>query len=163
MDHLNKGMIYKYKLDKIAGPSGTFAGYVLFIFGIITTVFSLTGILVLLLGAFLAFCYNCSEIDPEKRNVLSGIMISRWYLFWKNIEIDDSYKLEIKHVKAKYSVYSSSNRKLDINQKDYRIYIFSSIHLNRTLLAKFDDLTEAQNEAEKIKNLIRVDIELRSW
>jgi hypothetical protein len=155
-------MVHKNKLDKIAGPSGTFSGYVLLTFGLIATFFSLTGIIVVLLGILLAFAFNCSEIDSEKRIIRSGIIIFRWTFFLNKIEINDSYRLEIKHVKAKYSVYSASNRKLDIAQTDYRIYIYSSEHLNRILLAKFLNLVEAQKEIENFRNLIKVEIATKS-
>jgi hypothetical protein len=61
-------MIQKYKLEKLTGPSGIFAGYVLLIVGIITIYFTLTSIAIILLGGLMAFSFRRSEIDPvEKR------------------------------------------------------------------------------------------------
>ncbi len=48
-------MIIKNRLDKSFGPAGTFAGIVLFIAGIILTYFYLSGVIIILIGAFAGF------------------------------------------------------------------------------------------------------------
>jgi hypothetical protein len=149
-------MIRQYKLHKIAGPSGTFAGYVLLAFGIITSIFVLSGIVVLIIGFYLSFGYFCSTVDADNRRVRSGVMLFGWAISGKWIEIDDTYKTEIRKVKDRYTVYSSANRSLDMDQTDYKIFIFSTQHSKRISLAVFDNQAEAQEKVEVIRDLLQL-------
>jgi hypothetical protein len=149
-------MVLNYKLNKIAGPSGTFSGYILLIFGIISTIFTLTGVVVLIIGLFLAFSYYCSSIDSENRRVRNGIKLFSWVISGRWTDVDDTYKTEIRKVKGKYTVYSSSNRKLELEQTDYKIYIYSTQHSKRIALAKFKDFDKAKDEIKTIMELLKI-------
>jgi hypothetical protein len=149
-------MTHDYKLGKIAGPSGTFSGYVLVVFGIISTIFTFSGIVVLIIGLYLAFGQFCSMIDSENRKLKMGIKLFGWAIPDRWTEIDDTYKLEIRKVKGKYTVYSSSNRKLELEQTDFKIFIYSTLYSRRMAIAKFKELDKAQNEIETIRELLKL-------
>lgn len=149
-------MIRKFKLHKIAGPSGTFAGYILLIFGAITSIFVITGLPVLILGLYLAFGYFSSTIDADNRRVRSGIMLFGWSLSGKWIEIDDTYLPKIRQVKTRHTVHSAGNRTLDLNQIVYKIVLISSVHSREFSLAVFQDEQEAQDQSLIIQDLLQL-------
>jgi hypothetical protein len=146
-----------YKPGKIAGPSGTFSGYVLLFFGIITTIFTLTGIVVFIIGLYLSFGHYCSTIDSENRRVKKGIKLFSWAIYGRWILIDDSYKTEIRKAKRKNTVYNSSDGKPELEQADYKIYIYSTRPSKRIDIAKFKELIEAQNEMTTIREMLRLE------
>jgi len=151
-------MTHDYKTGKMAGPSGTFSGYILVIFGVIATIFTLTGILVFIVGLYLAFGHFCSSIDSENRRVRKGIKLFGWAVSGRWTDVDDTYVPEIRKVKCKYTVYSSTNRKLELEQTDYKIYIYSAQHSKRIALAKFKDLEKAQDEIKTIIGLFKLNV-----
>lgn len=59
-------MIENNKLDKSFGPVGTSAGTILFVVGLILTFSHLTGLILILIGAFVGFSSTSALIDYEK-------------------------------------------------------------------------------------------------
>ena len=149
-------MIRKFKLHKIAGPSGTFAGYILLIFGVITSFFVISGIPVLILGLYLSFGYFCSTIDADNRRVRSGIMLFGWAISGRWIYIDDSFSSETRKVKTRHTVYSSGNRSLDLNQTDYLIFVVSKILSKQILISVVPDQQEANEMVKVIDDLLQL-------
>ncbi len=145
-------MIIKYKLDKSFGPVASFAGIVLFIAGLLMVYFSLLGLILIALGAFIGFTFTCSIIDIKNKkvrflNVLFGfIPTGEW------IQISDRMKLQIKKSKKVYRTYSRGNRTLDSDYSDYRIIIINSNGKQIMELAKFDSKDKAQIELNEIQN-----------
>jgi hypothetical protein len=149
-------MVRTFKLHKMAGPSGTFAGYLLLIFGVITSFFVLSGIPVLIIGLYLSFGYFCSTVDADNRRVRSGIMLFGWAISGKWILIDDSYITEFRQIKTKHTVYSSSNRSLDLNQIVYQISLVSNSTSKKFVVAVFQDKQEADENVKIIEDLLRI-------
>lgn len=56
-----------YRLDKSFGPGGSFAGLVSVIVGVILLPFYWTGVILLILGAFVGFTASGCEINPGRR------------------------------------------------------------------------------------------------
>lgn len=149
-------MTRQFKLHKIAGPSGTFAGYILLIFGIISSIFVISGVVVLILGLFLSFGDYCSTIHAEKRRVKTGIKIFGWSISGKWIEIDDSYNTEISKSNGRYTVYSKGNRKLEIENKGFKIFVRSEIQTKSIAVAFCTNLAEAQEKEAIIRDLLQL-------
>ena len=61
-------MITRNKLDKTFGPIGSLAGIFLFIAWLIITCFSLTGLILVLMGAFVGFSSTMTLVDFVKRD-----------------------------------------------------------------------------------------------
>ena len=58
-------MMERNKIDKSFGPVGTSAGVVLFVAGLILTVFYLTGLLLVMIGGFVGFSFSGAIIDYD--------------------------------------------------------------------------------------------------
>lgn len=149
-------MIRRYKLNKIAGPSGTFAGYILLIFGAVSSVFVLSGIPILILGLYLSFGTYCSTIDADQRKVRSGIMLFGWAISGKWINIDDTYKTEIRKIKGRHTVYSSGNRSLNIEEVYFKIYVYSVQDSTRAAITIVKDEVEAREKVTVIRDLLQL-------
>ncbi|MCX6251777.1 MAG: hypothetical protein NTX61_13625 [Bacteroidetes bacterium] len=114
------------KLDKSFGPVGTFSGVILFVVGLILTFFYFSGLILVLIGAFVGFSSTSTEIDYDKKRVkfsnnLFGILkIGQW------VNIESTMKIGIRESNLTWRAYSRGNRALDIVNKDYRIILFDS-------------------------------------
>lgn len=144
-----------YKLDKLTGPSGVFAGYVLLVVGIITVYFSLTAILLILLGGIMALSFNSTQIDLVKKSYRCNLnLFGLWPLgSWKNFNEGD--KILVQKFKGKSSAFSASNRQMDITQSDFRVILQEEGDVKKVALAKFQIEPEAQELAGKLQEIIR--------
>ncbi|NMD01325.1 MAG: hypothetical protein GYA62_16610 [Bacteroidales bacterium] len=115
-------MIKSYKLDKIFGPVSTSSGIFLIISGLIATYFSFIGLVLILIGFFLGFSNTGTTINIEKKrirfnnNIFGVIPIGKW------VKIQDDMKIGIVKSNKKWRTYSRSNRIIDTQISDYRIF-----------------------------------------
>ena len=119
-------MTSRNKLDKIFGPVGSSTGLILFLAGFMICYFSLTGLIFVIIGAFIGFTTTSTFIDFDRKrlrfsNNLFGIFpIGQW------INIQPDMKIGIKKSNKVWRAYSQSNRSLDIANKDYRLILYDS-------------------------------------
>ncbi len=77
-------MITKNELDKVFEPVGSSAGIFLFSAGLIITCFSLTGLIILLIGEFVGSTTTRTLVDHDKKrlyflnNIFEIIPIGQW-------------------------------------------------------------------------------------
>ena len=143
-------MIENNKFEKSFGPVGTSAGVVLFIAGLILTYFHFTGLILILIGAFVGFSSTSTQIDFEQKRVkfsnnLFGIIkLGQW------LNIEPSMKIGIKESNLTWRSYSQGNRPLDIESNDYRIILFDSVNKEIMPIKKFNSKDLAKIELETI-------------
>jgi len=142
------------KLDKAFGSVGTTSGVILFFagLGIIIAYVSLTGFLLMLIGAFVGFTHTSTMVDVDKKKIrfsnnLFGIIP---YGNWINIEA--GMKIGARKSETNWRTYSRGNRTLDINDSDFRVFLYSSDNKEIIPLMKISTLDAAKMEAEKICN-----------
>jgi len=139
-------MITENKLDKSFGPTGTSAGIFLFVIGIVTTFTSIFGLILVLLGSFIGFSSTSNIIDFDKRRVkfsnkLFGILkTGKW------IQINTDMKLAIKDSAITWRTYSKGNRTLDIEAKDFRIFLLDSDNQEIMPIKKTNSFEAAMTE-----------------
>lgn len=145
-------MIANNKLDKAFGPVGTSSGIFLFVAGLILTCFYFSGIILVLIGAFVGFTYESTLIDDDKKRVkfsnnLFGIIkTGKW------IQIESSMKIGIKESNITWQAHSRGDRTLDITDKDFRIILIDSENREIMPLKKTSSLESAKMELEIIGN-----------
>lgn len=145
-------MIENNKLDKSFGPVGTSAGVILFVAGLILTFSHLTGLILMLIGAFVGFSSTSALIDYEKKqikfsnNLFGIIKIGQW------LSIEPDMKIGIKESNLTWRAYSMGNRTLDINNKDYRIILFDSGNKEIMQIKKTKSKESAIIDLETMKN-----------
>jgi len=134
------------KFEKSFGPVGTSAGMILFAAGLILVFFHLSGLILILIGAFVGFSSTSTLIDYEKRrakfsnNVFGFISIGQWLM------IDPTMKIGMKESKLSWRAYSQGNRPLDVENNDFRIILLDSGNKEIMPLKKFKskDLAKAE-------------------
>ena len=149
----------EHKLDKIFGPSGTFAGYILILTGVLAffVVENPVGALVpILVGIFVAFSSTGTQLNFNSRKVRS---YTAYFGFlksgkWQDLDLYD--QIQIAEPVIHYRTYSRSNRSLDIFKKDYRIMLLGDHLKLRVPLQKFKTFKQADREAEKISSLLNI-------
>jgi len=139
-------MIINNKLDKLFGPVGTSAGIIVFTVGVIATIFSLTGIILVLIGAFVGFTSTSAQIDADNKrvrlsnNLFGVIRIGQW------VHIEPDMKIGIIKSTKKWRAYSRSNRTIDVSDIDFRILIYDSNNRQLFPLKKTSSLDSANAE-----------------
>ena len=119
-------MIVKNKIDKPFGPSGTTAGIIIFLAGLIYSYYSLIGLIMVVAGAFIGFTNVSTFLNIEERrikfsNVLFGIFpAGKW------IEIDNGMKLGLEKSVRGFRTYSRGMRTNEIIEKDIRVVLYGS-------------------------------------
>ena len=144
------------KLDKTFGPVGSTAGIVLFIAGLALAYCYLSGLLLIIIGAFFGFSSTSAVIDPANRRVrfsnnLFGILpTGKW------IAIEPSMSVGIIEYNQVYSAFSQGNRPLDVPRNDYRVVLLDPakkeiMHLKRSV--SIDSAKEDCKEMAEILGL----------
>ena len=138
------------KLDKMFGPAGTSAGIFLIVTGLIVSWFSLPGLILVVIGAFIGFTATSTLIDFDRKRVrfsnnLFGIIrTGPW------ISVDPDMKIGIKRSNRSWRTYSRSNRTLDIQNNDFRLILHDSGGKEIMPLKKARDPDSAKAERDKI-------------
>jgi hypothetical protein len=145
-------MIIKNRLDKSFGPVETFAGFILFIAGIVLAYFYFSAAFLILIGGFVGFTSTSAIIDYDKRRIkfsndIFGIIPSgKW------VQILPNMKICIKESNQTYRAYSQGNRTLDIDKKDFRLILLDFENNEIMPIKRFSTLDLARAEHETIGN-----------
>lgn len=151
-------MTTKHKLDKMFGPVGTSAGIFILVAGLIITYFSLTGLVLVLVGAFVGFTSTGTLIDFEKKrlrfsnNIFGIFPIGQW------IFIQTDMKIGIKKSNKVWRAYSRSNRTLDIANNDYRLILYDSNGREIMPIQKSDNIDSAKLNLDKLSNQLGIGV-----
>lgn len=114
------------RLDKVFGATGTSAGIFLFIAGLIVLFFYISGLILMLLGAFIGFTSTSTLVDYDhsrirfSNNIFGFIPVGKW------IKITDEMTIGIRKSEVTWRTYSRSNQALDIDETDYRLFLFDA-------------------------------------
>ena len=149
----------EFKLDKVFGPSGTFAGYILMLTGAISFFVMenpVSSLVPVLIGAFVAFSTTGTQLDLDLKKVRSYTAYFGFFKSgkWQSLDLYD--QIQIAEPVIHYRTYSRSNRSLDIYKKDYRIMLLGDHLRMRIPLQKFKSYEQADMEAEKVSTLLNI-------
>lgn len=141
-------MIKEYKLDRSFGPVGTIAGITIFVVGLTLICFSISGLFLIIIGAFVGFSSTSTLIDFDNKSVrfcnnLFGIIkIGKW------LAIEPIMSIGIKQSNRTWRAYSRGSRSVDITDKDFRIILFDSKVTQIMPLMKLLTLESAKEELD---------------
>jgi hypothetical protein len=146
-------MVQDFKLSRIFSPQGVFSGYALLFFGIITSIFTWTGIVVFIIGAGLAFSYYGVNFEQANNSIFIYI---KWFGIIKRgkwVKIEGSSRLRLESYKGKFTLAGTYKKGSDTKKTTYQIVIENELSSEKFILARFKDLSIAKNEAEKLKKV----------
>lgn len=138
------------RLDKLFGPSGSFAGFVILLAGLVALYFSLTAIFLVLIGAFAGFTTTCAIIDYAGRSVRYTTAIFGFIHTGKWIGVEKTMTLKVQQSGRNYRAYSRSNRVLDIRERDFSIVLKDENDQEICPLKRFSTRAEAEVTAHDI-------------
>ena len=145
-----------YKFDKSFGPVASFSGILIFIVGLIATYFSLTGLILVVLGAFIGFTNSSTTIDAKNKrirfsnNIFGIIKTGKW------INVDMDMQVGIKRDNKVYRTYSKSNRTLDIEVHDTKLYLFDKNDKPILPIMKIQNKKNNNDEIDKISSELEI-------
>lgn len=138
-----------FRLDKSFGPVGSSAGTFLFFGGLISLYFSLMGLVLVLLGAFVGFSSSSTAIDFQKRKMRFSNDIFGFVKTGKWIDLQPEMKLGFRNEARAWRSYSLSNRAIDVATDDYRIFLFDAT--GKTIMPVMKTDTPVKAEAELVR------------
>jgi hypothetical protein len=112
-----------YRFEKSFGPTASFAGIIVLVAGLVTTYFFLNGIILLVVGAFMAFTDSSTTIDSANKrvrftnNIFGIIRIGKW------INVERDMKIGIKQDRQVYRTYGRSNQAFDLSINYRKMYL----------------------------------------
>jgi S-ribosylhomocysteine lyase LuxS involved in autoinducer biosynthesis len=151
-------MIIKNKLDKTFGPFGTSTGFFMLLGGIIATYYSLIGLLIAFVGAFVAFTSTSTIIDTENKKVkytdnLFGIFpVGKW------MDIKPDMKLGLKKSHRGYVGYVRGTQPVEIHNKDIRIFLYDSNNKQIMPIKKFNSYESSKKEIDNLSSVLGLEI-----
>ncbi|MBW6480525.1 MAG: hypothetical protein K0B37_13945 [Bacteroidales bacterium] len=108
------------------GPVGATAGKILFLAGLVITWFYVSGLILVLIGAFVGFTSTITWIDFDKKRLRFATRLFGFIPTGKWIFVHKDMKLGIKKSNQVWRAYSRGNQTLDIADNDYVLFLFDA-------------------------------------
>jgi len=151
-------MVIKNKLDIVSGPFGSSAGFFLFIGGIVATYFSLFGLIIAIIGAFVSFTSTSTFIDVDKRRIKSSNNLFGIFPVGKWIDINPGMKIGIKKAHKGYRAYIRGTQPIGIHINDIRIYLYGPDNKQIMPVKKFDSYESSKRELSELSSALGLEI-----
>lgn len=144
-------------LGKFFGPSSSYTGYVFIACGIFTATYSLLALTLLIPGFFMAFTYNGTLIDTDKKKVKSYTTLFGLFRTGKWINADQFTRFNIIKATKKYTTYSRGSVRFDMNVSDIELLLTNRTGTKKIVLNKYANFEDAQKEMEELRNILLPD------
>jgi hypothetical protein len=144
------------RFDKVFGPVGTSTGIPLILGGIFISWFSMYGLFLSIIGAFVAFTDSSTTIDPKRKMVYFSNNIFGILKFGKWIELKPEMSIAIRKNNQIYRAYNRSNRTLDIKTHNYQIILCDDKRKMLLPLKHFNSISEAQQHAQELADYLGI-------
>jgi hypothetical protein len=141
-----------HQFEKAFGPGASFSGKILFIVGLCVSYYTLTGLILVLIGAFLGFTNSCTTIDFDGRrikysnNLFGFIKTGKWQNITKEMQTGIS---KSKHI---YRTNSQSNKSIDIETENTVIWLFDSEGKKVVPLKRVISIEKSENELDELSH-----------
>lgn len=139
-----------HKFDKSFGPAASFSGILIFIAGLIASFFAVSGLFLIIFGAFIAFTNTSTTIDAKNKklrfsnNLFGIIKTGKW------LKVDMDMQIGAKRASAVYRTYSMSNRSITSKVDHTILYLFDK---EGNQLMPIMQLQRDEDSTEKIDEL----------
>jgi|WetSurMetagenome_2_1015567.scaffolds.fasta_scaffold01423_2 hypothetical protein len=137
-------------LGKFFGPAQSYMGYVFIACGIFAATYSLTSLLLFIPGFFMAFTYTGTLIDIENKRVKPYTSLFGIFRTGKWINVTEFTRFSIKNITRKYTSYSRSNVRFDMNFSDIILQLMNKDGTIKVVLNKYEKFEEAQKEMAEL-------------
>jgi hypothetical protein len=141
-------------LGKFFGPSSGYMGYVFIICGIVAVSYSLLGLTLLIPGFFMAFTYNGTFVDTEKKRIKSYTALFGIFKTGKWINANQFTRFNILKATKKYTTYSRAYVRFDMNVSDIELLLINRNGSKKIVLNKYSNFEDAHKEMEELSLLL---------
>ncbi|HEX2922157.1 MAG TPA: hypothetical protein VHO50_13420 [Bacteroidales bacterium] len=144
-------MLIENKIDnKTFGPFASSIGLIFLIAGSVFSFFNLSGLILAIIGAFIAFTSTGTIIDTEGRRIKHADYLFGILPFGKWINITSDMKLGLRTIKRGYKMYSTTIQSTSIKTYDVRICLYDSNNKQIMAVKKFPSSESALIEIEEL-------------
>lgn len=140
--------------NKSFGPFASSTGLFLFIVGIVFSYYNLFGLIIAIIGAFVAFTSTRTIIDTENKRIKHADFLFGLLPYGKWIKIQNGMKLGVKTVKRGYKGYIRGTQPIGIQSRDVRIFLLDLDSKPIVPVKKFKTLESAQAELKELESLL---------
>ncbi len=142
------------KLGKFFSPSASYAGYVFIGCGIFSAFYSLVALSLLIPGLFLAFTYNGTLIDTDRKRIKSYTSLFGIIKTGQWVSADQFTNFSIIKATKNFTSYSRANLRFDMKVSDIELLISNSRTTKKIVLNKYNNLAEAQKEMDSLRVIL---------
>lgn len=147
-------MTRNHYLGKSFGPVGSAAGVILFVVGVFASWLSLIALVLVIIGAFMGFTSTSCIIDAHRKKAMFSNNLFGIIPFGKWMKITPEMKLAIKRSKQVWRTYSRSNRSVDVEKSDFRVFLYDSKGKQLMPLKKADTFEGATRDLEELSEYL---------
>lgn len=144
------------KIDKLLGPTGSFAGISMAAFSVVAYIYGsvIIAAVLFIAGLFMAFTYSGTKIDFEKRRIKSYTCLFGFLSYGKWTDINEFNKFTISASRRSQTTYSRANVPLTLKTRDFRLKLLSKSGSQNVTIGKYDSFESARNAmSDLIKDL----------
>jgi hypothetical protein len=142
------------KFGKFFGPSFTFTGYALIAAGLIALSYSLTSLVLIIPGLFIAFTYTGTIIDFRNKRVKAYTSLFGVIRTGNWIEISKFSRFNIVKSTRKYTTYSRGSVRFDMNISGLNLLLMNKEGTLKVVLNRFPNFEEAQKEMDELTGIL---------
>ena len=137
-------------LGKFFGPSSSYMGYIFIACGIFASAYSLLALTLIIPGFFMAFTYNETIIDTDKKRLKPYTSLFGIFRTGKWIDTDQFTRFNIIKATKKYTTYSRANVRFDMDVSDIELLIINRNGSKKVVLNKYSNFEDAHKEMEEL-------------
>ena len=141
-------------LGKFFGPSSSYMGYIFIACGIFASAYSLLALTLIIPGVFMAFTYNGTIIDTDKKRLKPYTSLFGIFRTGKWIDTDQFTRFNIIKATKKYTTYSRANVRFDMDVSDIELLIINRNGSQKVVLNKYSNFEDAHKEMEELSQLL---------
>jgi hypothetical protein len=149
-------MLIRNRIYNSFGPFESFAGKLIFIFGVISSFFSAYSSFLVMGGAFFGFTYFGTTIDTEKRRVRTGDVLFGIFKTGRWINIKPDMTLGVMKWNKVSQISSWSHQKISVPENSFLIVLFKSNGGKLLTLNKKESIGQANEELFSLSDLLNL-------
>jgi hypothetical protein len=136
------------------GPVQVYMGYIFIACGLLFISYSVTTLLLVIPGAFMAFTSNGTLIDTDNRRVKPYTTFFGVFQSGRWIDVSDFSGLRIVKSDRRYTSYSITNMKLDLKISDVCLLMINKTGRRKIVLNRYKNPEDARKELHELEGLL---------
>jgi hypothetical protein len=146
--------VIDHHLGKFFGPSASYGGYVFIGCGIFTSFYSLLALTLLVPGFFMAYTYNGTLIDTDRKIIKSYTSLFGFIKTGNWVNANQFTQFKIVKSNKRFTSYSRANLPLDVTFSEIELLLTDNTGKKRIVLNKYSDIETARNEMEVLHPIL---------